>query len=240
MSSTVDEPSIISRTVSAVLSRGTLIDPAISNDSDFSFCAFVYFNGDVMEMCLADISLGIYDIKCLPFDVQTCSSLFMKFRPKELIISREHKDRFSDIIRKFSGIQVTAKVFDSANDSREIMMCYYEDMMLGDLKRNLRRVDIFDDSNGTINLNGALLESLDIFSPNSKKKTLWRELNRTITASGRRKLLKWLIAPSSNLHVIQKRQLYVKMLFNENSFLGTSYIPDFRISLPVFEIYTGH
>lgn len=222
-SSVLDEPSIITRKVTAVLSKGTIVDPAMSTDNDFSFCAFIYLVGDDMDICLADISLGIYATTRQTFSNQNCASIFLKFNPKEIIITRDQKNLLMDAVRSFSNVQVTFKSCSSVQSAKDLMSLYFEDMMLGDLNSVLREVDLFQESHGTVNLSGAFLESLDIFSSNSKKKTLWRQLNRTLTAAGRRKLLKWLIFPSCSLVTIERRQGFVANLLHDSKLFGTKF-----------------
>lgn len=219
-SSAVDEPSIISRTVTAVLSRGTLIDPSMTVDTDYSFCTFIFLNGCDVDICLADISLRVFSSVRIALTHQTISSIVMKFNPKEIVLLHEQKESLGDVVRRFSNIQLSFIKLENCSSAKDMMMSYFKDMMLDSLAMELREVDLFTESENNVNLSGQLLESLDIYSIDPKKKTIWKNLNRTVTAAGRRKLLKWLLFPSCELKIIEERQSHVSLLLKDCKLIG--------------------
>jgi DNA mismatch repair ATPase MutS len=222
-SSSFDEGSIIERSVTAIYSRGTLIDPVMLGDCDYSFCAFLYVGRDgLLEFVLADISLNMYSKSSTFYSTDACISLFYKYNPREVVFLRSQKQYFVILESLYPKTLYSPKNYVSVVDSEDLMCQYFEESLLITAHEKLRRVDILDMTENSVNLSGHLLESLDIISSDPRKLTLWKIFNRTCTFSGRRKLLRWLLTPSTKLDTIAYRQRRVEYLVENPEILGIS------------------
>jgi DNA mismatch repair ATPase MutS len=193
-------------------------------DTDYSYCAFFFKIDNLIEVCLADISVGVFACANVLCSAEAVASVMSKFHPKEVVFVKEQRNILFEFVKASSNVNISFKPITGINSARDLMNQFYDDMLLTDLRSQLKEIDIFDCSSKSVNLSGAILESLDIFSQNPRKKTLWKQLNRTITASGRRLLTKWIMYPSCCRKIIEYRQRKVCTLMNDSKLLGKSHL----------------
>lgn len=216
-----DDSCIIERSVSGVFSRGTLVDPSMLGDGKYSFCAFMFINDNcTIEICIADISLGIFTKLSTTKSTRSCLSVLLKYSPKEVLHIKQHDEFFNELSCLYSSAQFSSKSYHDIKCCEDLMSRFFDECLMTDLKTSLKVTDIFSVTGSTMNLTGQTLEALDLYSTDPRKPSLWKLLNQTCTSSGSRKLLSWLIAPLKETNAILKRQLKVKELEARSELVG--------------------
>lgn len=227
----------VERGISRILSPGTTIDGLESDKNNYF--ASIYKDHAGCGIALCDVSTG--EIKILDINEEEVPDFIGKIAPKEVLVTGIDFPGLSNtrIVKTMGAANALIEHIYSLNNINNdehygikffnLELWRNGVMALGNLfnhfssnnytKNLLRKIGEPKIYNALehmrIPLNGYL--SLEIFENVSKNKTtLYNTLNDSKTPMGKRLLRNWLLAPSNNKKVIEKRLDRVEYMLNNN------------------------